>query len=56
MCLYPAVSDGGDEPCVGLMNSAPSAGSLVGRTSKRCLLGVSWLLLSKCVCRCFLFF
>lgn len=55
MFLYPALSGGGgdddDEPCVGMRNSAPSAGSLVGRTSERCLLGVLWLLLSKSVCR-----
>lgn len=46
MFLYPALSGGGgddddDEPHVGMRNSAPSAGSLVGRTSERCLLGVT---------------
>lgn len=43
--------DDDEEPCVGMRNSVPSAGSLVGRTSERCLLGVLWLLLSKSVCR-----
>lgn len=48
---YPAPSEGDAEPyIVGIKNSAPSAGSLVGRTSeRRWLLDVSWILLSKSV-------
>lgn len=50
MFPYPAPSDADPEPyVVGIKNSVPSAGSLVGITSERCLLDVSWLPLNKSV-------